>query len=74
MIPSGVIAGLVQAYIKRPKVRDLEDLPDAILSARGFWMNPVTRVLLVFTFCTIGIVLGEVIAGIAIFWISSHSL
>lgn len=71
LIPSGMIAGLVQAYIKRPKVRDLEDLSDAITSVRGFWMNPVTRVLLVFTLACIGTAVGE---WIAVIWIAARTV
>lgn len=63
LIASGMVAGLVQAYIKRPRVRDLEDLADAITSARGFWTNPVTRILLVFAFSNFGTVLGAWVAG-----------
>ncbi len=71
LIPAGMIAGFVQAYLKRPKVRDLEDLSDAITSVRGFWMNPVTRVLLVFALCDLGSAAG---AWIAIVWIGSRSI
>ena len=69
VIPGGVIVGLVQAYIKRPKVRDLEDVSDAIMSVRGFWMNPVTRVLLVFALYSLGTSAGIFIAGV---WIASR--
>ena len=71
LISSGMIAGLVQAYIKRPKVRDLEDLSDAITSARGFWTNPATRILLVFTLANLGTIAG---AWLAIFWVGARSV
>jgi pheromone shutdown-related protein TraB len=71
LIASGMIAALVQAYIKRPRVQDLENLHDAITSARGFWTNPLTRILLVFVFSNFGTVLGIWVAG---FWIGARSV
>jgi pheromone shutdown-related protein TraB len=70
LISSGMIGGLVQAYIKRPKVRDLEDLSDAITSVRGFWMNAATRVLLVFALANLGTFVGTLVAG---FWVAARS-
>ncbi len=71
LISSGMIGGLVQAYIKRPKVRDLEDLSDAITSVRGFWLNPATRILLVFALANLGTVAG---AWLAIFWVGARAI
>ena len=63
MIAAGWVAGLVQAWVKKPTVADLEDLPNAISSARGFWMNPVSRILLVVVLANVGSSLGTFIAG-----------
>jgi pheromone shutdown protein TraB len=63
MIAAGWVAGLVQAWVKKPTVADLEDLPNAISSARGFWMNPVSRILLVVVLANVGSALGTFIAG-----------
>lgn len=62
-IAAGWVAGLVQAWIKSPKVEDLERLPDEITSVRGFWHNPVTRILLVVVLANLGSILGTFIAG-----------
>lgn len=62
-IAAGWVAGLVQAWIKRPTVEDLEDLPRAITTVRGFWSNPVSRVLLVVVFANLGSSLGTFIGG-----------
>ncbi len=70
-VAAGWVAGLVQALIKRPKVRDLEDLPDAISSVKGFWTNPVTRILLVVVLANLGSVIGTWVAGI---WIGARSV
>jgi pheromone shutdown-related protein TraB len=63
LVAAGWVAGIVQALIKKPKVSDLEALPDAIGSARGFWTNPVTRILLVVALANLGSMMGTYIAG-----------
>ena len=68
---AGWVAGIVQALIKKPKVSDLENLPDAISTMKGFWTNPVTRILLVVALANLGSVLGTWIAGT---WIAARSV
>ena len=63
MIAAGWVAGLVQAWVKRPTVADLEDLPNAVCSVKGFWMNPVSRILLVVVLANVGSSLGTFISG-----------
>ncbi|MBN1507045.1 MAG: TraB/GumN family protein [Sedimentisphaerales bacterium] len=71
LIAAGWVAGLVQAFIKRPKVSDLENLPDAIATIKGFWTNPVTRILLVVALANLGGAIGTYVAG---FWIGARSV
>ena len=63
MIAAGWVSGLVQAWVKKPTVADLEDLPNAISSVKGFWMNPLTRILLVVVLANVGSSLGTFISG-----------
>jgi pheromone shutdown-related protein TraB len=63
MIAAGWVAGLVEAFIRKPKVRDFEDLPQAITTMKGFWSNKVTRILLVVVFTNLGSVLGTIVGG-----------
>jgi len=63
MIAAGWVAGLVQVWVKKPTVADFEDIPNAITSVRGFWKNPVSRVLLVVVFANLGSSLGTFISG-----------
>ncbi len=63
MIAAGWVAGLVQVWVKKPTVADFEDLPQAISSVKGFWKNPVSRVLLVVVFANLGSSLGTFISG-----------
>lgn len=60
---AGWVSGLVQVWVKKPTVSDLEDLPHAISSVKGFWMNPVSKVLLVVVLANLGSSLGTFISG-----------
>jgi pheromone shutdown-related protein TraB len=71
LIGVGWVTGIVQAFFKRPTVSDLEDLPEAIGSVRGFWTNPVTRILLIILLSSIGALVG---AAVATPWIAARSV
>ena len=60
---AGWVAGVVQAFVRRPTVDDFEDLPNAIGSVRGFWTNPASRVLLVVCLANAGSIIGGLISG-----------
>jgi pheromone shutdown-related protein TraB len=62
MIAAGWVSGMVEAFSRKPKVRDFETLQDDIRSVRGFWSNKVTRILLVVVFTNLGSSLGTFIA------------
>lgn len=62
MIAAGWVSGLVEAFSRKPKVKDFERLPTDILSVRGFWRNKVTRVLLVVVFTNLGSAVGTFVA------------
>jgi pheromone shutdown protein TraB len=62
MIAAGWVSGLVEAFSRKPKVRDLEAIPKDIVSFKGFWRNNVTRILLVVIFTNLGSSLGTMIA------------
>ncbi len=63
MIAAGWVAGFVQACIKKPTVADFENLPEATSTVKGFWTNPVTKILLVVIFANLGSSLGTFIAA-----------
>jgi pheromone shutdown-related protein TraB len=62
MIAAGWVSGLVEAFSRKPKVKDFENLPSDILSVKGFWRNKVTRVLLVVVFTNLGSAVGTFVA------------
>jgi pheromone shutdown-related protein TraB len=67
MIAAGWVSGLVEAFSRKPKVKDIENLPEDILSIRGFWRNKVTRILLVVVFTNLGSAIGTFVA-IPLMW------
>ena len=62
MIAAGWVAGLVEAFWRKPKVRDFERLPEDITSFKGFWGNRITRILMVVVFTNLGSSVGTFIA------------
>ena len=62
MIAAGWVSGLVEAFSRKPKVRDLEAIPSDIGSIKGFWKNNVTRILLVVIFTNLGSSIGTMTA------------
>ncbi len=63
LMAAGWFAGIVQAFIHRPSVRDFENLAEDVFSVKGFWRNKVTRILLVVVLANLGSTLGTVVAG-----------
>jgi len=57
----GLVAGLIEAVVRKPRVKDFETLQDDILSFKGFIRNRLTHILLVFFFSTIGSAIGTFI-------------
>jgi pheromone shutdown-related protein TraB len=62
LIAAGWVSGLVEAFSRKPRVRDIEALPMDILTVKGFWRNKVTRILLVVVFTNIGASIGTFVA------------
>lgn len=62
VVAVGLFTGLVQAWINKPKVEDMEKLSDDATSFKGFYKNRILRVLLVFCFSSLGGVIGNFIA------------
>ena len=63
LLAAGWFAGLTQAYIRRPSVRDFENLTEDIFSLKGFWNNKVTRILLIVTLTNLGGTIGTLLGG-----------
>ena len=66
LLASGWFAGIVEASIRKPKVKDFEDIAEDTATLKGFWKNRVTRTLLVVIFANLFSSLGTFISGIDI--------
>lgn len=66
MIAAGWVAGVVQIFVSKPKVRDFESLPDDITSIKGFWQNKITKILLVVVLTNLGSTSGAFLAFIVL--------
>ncbi|MCP3956159.1 MAG: TraB family protein, partial [Desulfobacterales bacterium] len=56
------VSGLVEAFARKPKVKDFEAISDDILTLKGFWKNSVIRILLVVVLTNIGSAIGTMAA------------
>lgn len=68
LLGTAMVTGLVEAWLRRPSVADCERLPDDIQSFRGFWRNPVTRILLVAVLSGVGTAVGF---WVGVGWVAS---
>jgi pheromone shutdown-related protein TraB len=62
-IGAGMVTGAVEALLRRPRVSDFDHLREEIGQPRRWWRNRVTRILLVFLFCTAGSAAATYIGG-----------
>lgn len=53
MLATGWFAGLVEAWVRKPKVEDFINLADDVLHIKGYWKNRVARILLVVVFANL---------------------
>ncbi len=57
-IAAGWVCGLTEAWVRKPRVRDLQNIATDITSVRGLWGNRVSRVLLVVILANLGSSIG----------------
>jgi len=58
LVRTGIVVGIVEAWRRKPSVADCERLPEDTQSMKGFWKNPVTRILIIATAAGLGALLG----------------
>jgi len=62
LVGVGLFAGVVEAFVRKPSVRDFETLNEDISTLKGFYRNRVTHILLVFFLSSIGGMVGNFIS------------
>lgn len=60
-IAAGWVSGLTEAWVRKPRVEDFENLATDITSIRGFRRNEITRILLVVVLSNVGSSIGTFI-------------
>ncbi|AHH08390.1 TraB family protein [Borrelia anserina] len=60
-IGTGMVAGLVEAYINKPKIKDFEKLQEDLDNIKGYFRNKVTKILLIVFFVNIGSAIGTIV-------------
>jgi pheromone shutdown-related protein TraB len=68
LLGTGMVVGVVEAWRRKPSVSDCERLPDDVQSLKGFWRNPVTRILLIAVASGIGTAVGF---WVGVGWVAS---
>lgn len=68
LLGTGMVVGIVEAWRRKPSVADCERLPEDIQSLKGFWRNPVTRILLIAVASGLGTAAGF---WIGVGWVAS---
>ncbi len=58
----GIVSGLIESVVRRPRVRDFENLHEDILSLKGFYRNRFTHILVVFFLSSVGSTIGTFVA------------
>ena len=62
LIATGWVAGLTEAAIRKPQVKDFLNLTEDITSIRGFFRNKITRILIIVAFVNMTTSLGTFVA------------
>jgi pheromone shutdown-related protein TraB len=65
-IGAGMVVGIVESYIRKPRVADFESMRGDIAHFSMWWKNGVIRVFLIFFFANLGSAAGTFIAGSSI--------
>ena len=63
LLASGWFAGLTEAFVKKPKVKDFENITDDINSIKGIYKNRITHILLVVILSNLFTSIGSIIGG-----------
>jgi len=69
LIRTGIVVGIVESWRRKPSVADCERLPDDTQTMKGFWKNPVTRILIIAVCAGLGALLGF---AVGIGWLASR--
>lgn len=58
----GLFTGIVQAWVRKPQVADMENLTTDVMSIKGWYKNKIAHILLIFFLSSLGGAIGNFIA------------
>lgn len=58
----GLFTGIVQAWVRKPQVSDMENLATDVTTIRGWYKNKIAHILLIFFLSSLGGAIGNFIA------------
>ncbi len=67
MIGAGVVTSALEIWLRKPRMRDFDNLRHDTSHLTGWWHNRISRTLLVFIFSSLGSAIGTYAAGFIIF-------
>ena len=67
MVSVGVFSAIVEATLRKPKVRDFQTMDEDIKSLKKIYKNRVLRVFLVFVLASLGGMIGNFVGGLEMF-------
>ena len=65
-LAAGWFAGLVEAWIRKPKIEDMQSIPEDVFRVKGWYRNRFLKVILVLILTNLGSASGTIVALIEI--------
>ncbi len=69
LVRTAMVVGIVEAWRRKPSVADCERLPEDTQTVRGFFKNPVTRILIIASASAVGALIGF---AVGVGWVASR--
>lgn len=66
VLACGWFTGLVEAWVKKPTVKDVNNIPTDIFSLKGFFRNRFLKILMIVVMANIGASIGTFVAGLGL--------
>ena len=67
LLAAGWFAGIVEAMVRKPTVKDFNGLNDAMSSIKAFYSNKVTKILLIVILANVFSTIATIVSGLDIF-------
>ena len=67
MIGAGVVTSALELWLRKPQMKDFDNLRHDTAYFKGWWQNRISRTLLVFILSSLGSAIGTYVAGFIIF-------